>query len=455
MQTQEHEHGAPIIDEGFALSPESAATSEAVVAEDRLLPALRTLWSVRRRLARTAAIGFVFATAVAFLIPKTYVSTTRLMPPDSQSTSNLASLASIVGKLGGGIGAIAGDITGIKSSGAMFVGVLHSRTVTEALVKQFDLRSVYGYPWLHLRASEERALRKLSNNTDVTEDKKSGIITISVVDHNPQRAQSLAHAYADQLDKAVAHFSTSSAKREREFLEERLKSVKQELDAASKALSEFSSRNATIDPKEQGKEMVAAAATLQGHLIAAESELKGLQAVYTDNNVRVRSLRARIAELKSQISTVSGSRTGKDAASAMEYPSIRQLPLLGAIYADYYRRAKIQEVVFETLTQQYELAKVQEVKEVPTVRVLDPAELPERRTGPPRLAIMILGLVLGFCFGGAWVLGKAEWDKTSPEEPYKAFVIEIASSLRRHRLWTRTETTVRRLNRWLSEDAQS
>src|SRR2546430_11457055 len=62
----------------------------------------------------------------------------------------------------------------------------------------------------------------------------------------------------------------------------------------------------------------------------------------------------------------------------MPYPTIRSLPLLGAKYSDFYRRAKIQETVFELLTQQYELAKVQEAKETPSVKVLDPGTVPEK-----------------------------------------------------------------------------
>ena len=114
--------------------------------------------------------------------------------------------------------------------------------------------------------------------------------------------------------------------------------------------------------------MVEAAATLQGQLIAAQSELEGLRQIYTDNNVRVRSVRARIGELKHELERLGGK--GESATSISDqpgdsmYPSIRKLPLLGVSYADLYRRTKIQEAVLETLTKEYELAKVQEVKEI-------------------------------------------------------------------------------------------
>jgi hypothetical protein len=88
-------------------------------ARARLLARLRLLWSQRRFLVRCLLVGFVVATLVAFLIPKQFESTAQLMPPDSQSSSNLALLAGISGS--GGLGMLAGDLLGVKSTGALFV----------------------------------------------------------------------------------------------------------------------------------------------------------------------------------------------------------------------------------------------------------------------------------------------------------------------------------------------
>ena len=99
----------------------------------------------------------------------------------------------------------------------------------------------------------------------------------------------------------MVELSTSGAHRERVFLEGRLKTVQQELESAEKDFSQFASKNMAIDIKEQGKAMVEAAAVLQGQLIAAESEMEGLRQIYTNNNVRVRTLEARITELKQQL----------------------------------------------------------------------------------------------------------------------------------------------------------
>jgi capsule polysaccharide export protein KpsE/RkpR len=394
---------------------------------------LRLLWNERRFLTRAAVAGLLFGTLVAFLLPKRFESTMRLMPPDAQSTSGMATLAALNAKTGSGVGIIAGDLLGIKSSGALFIGILRSRTVEDRLVERFDLKKVYG------KRLDTDACQKLAETTAISEDRKSGILTISVTDGDRLRAAAMARAYVEELDHLVAELSTSSAHRERVFLEERLTAVKQELDQASKEFSQFASKNTAIDIKEQGKAMVDAAATLMGELIAAESELKGLEQIYTVNNVRVRSVQARISELRKQLEKMGG-KEGTEANNAATggdsmYPSIRKLPLLGVTYADLYRRTRIQEAVYETLTQEYELAKVQEAKEIPSVKVLDAPRIPERKSFPPRLLIMFLCTFLTLAGAAVLVLGKARWEEVDAQDPGKVFAQEVFQSMNARMPW--------------------
>ena len=332
--------------------PVAPGLEEPPQANDNSVAYLRLLWEHRRLLARVALYGLLTGTLVAFLIPARYDSTTRLMPPDNQSTSGLAAAAAAMSGVGAGLGGVASDLLGLKSTSDIFVGILSSRTVQDELIQQFDLKKLY---W-DRRMEDTR--RDLAQHTGISVDRKSQIISITVTDHDPKRAAAMAQAYVEELNRLVAELSTSSARRERMFLEERLKAVNQDLEVAEKEFSQFSSKNTAIDIKEQGKAMVEAAATLQGQYIAAQSELEGLKQTYTDNNVRVRSVRARIAELKRQLEKLGGKGEQASDPSGQQadylYPSIRKLPLLGVTYADLYRRTRVQEAVFETLTKEYE-----------------------------------------------------------------------------------------------------
>jgi capsule polysaccharide export protein KpsE/RkpR len=379
------------------------------------------LWNERQLLRRWTVRGAIAVTLIAFLIPKSYESTTRLMPPDNQSTAPMAMMAAMAGK-NSALGMLANDMLSLKSSDSMFMGILRSDTIQDRIIDRFDLRKVYWDKYM------QDARKDLTRNTDISQDRKSGIITVEVTDRDPKRAAEIARAYIEELDTLVAQLSTSAARRERIFIEQRLQVVRQNLTSASQTFSEFASKNSTIDIKAQSQAIVEAAATLQGQMIAAQSELEGLEQIYTPNNVRVKSLQARIGELKRQIEKMNGDSTppSLDGTKPDELsPPIRKLPLLGVRWMDLYRETKVQETVYELLTQQYEMAKIQEAKEIPTVKVLDVAGVPEKKASPPRLVIMIVGTMFCFSAACAWILGSARWRQIDSHDPNKQLAIEV------------------------------
>src|SRR5581483_7956854 len=162
------------------------------------------LWERRRFLARTAAYALGASTIIAFVIPKRYESTTRVMPPDARSGAGIAMMAAMSGKANPGLTSLAGDLLGMKSSGALFTDILRSRTVEDRLIDRFDLRKVYRERYW------QDARQYLAEQTAVSEDRKSGVITITVTDRDPRRAAQLAQAYVEELDRLVAEVSTSS-----------------------------------------------------------------------------------------------------------------------------------------------------------------------------------------------------------------------------------------------------
>jgi len=281
---------------------------------------------------------------------------------------------------------------------------------------------------------ETAARKKLEDRTEVSEDRKNGILRLTVTDRDPKRAAAMAASYVSELDALIAQLTTSSARRERQFLEERLSGVAKDLASAEEDFSRFASQNAALDIAEQTKAMVMATATLEGQLIAAQAELQGLRQIYTNQNVRVRAVEARIDELRKQIARIGGkaqdSAADQEAGAEFSYPTLRQLPVLGVPYAEKFRRLKVEEAVFETLTKEYELAKVQEAKEIPTVKILDPPEVPERSSFPPRLWIVGLGTLSSLIFGAAWVVGTARWQEIDSDHPGKQLAAEIFQAMK-------------------------
>jgi uncharacterized protein involved in exopolysaccharide biosynthesis len=411
-----------------------AANPVAVPPENWVVNA-RLLWENRGRLARTAAIAFAVSVGIAFAIPKQYTASTSIMPPDEGGggAALLSALGARAGGLGG-LGSLAGSLLGTHGSSSLFVDLLHSGTVSGHLIDRFDLLRVY-----HKRYKVDAA-KYLAHHTTIVDDKKTGVVTITVVDEDPRRARDLAQAYLDELNQIVARTATSSARQERLFLERRLASVHEDLERAQLELSDFSSTHATVDIKEQTRAMVDAAAKVQGQLVASQAELGSLKQIYGDGNVRVRAAQSSVDLLQGELQKLSGTDAPLAPSGAVSgnpnqlSPPLRQLPRLAVPYADLYRRVKVQETVYELLTQEYELARIQEAKDIPAVQVIDAPGIPEKKSFPPRL-IVALGLTL-FCeiAAAAFLLMRQSWNGMSEDDARKILLRDMGRSLAWRRL---------------------
>jgi capsule polysaccharide export protein KpsE/RkpR len=422
----------------------TSAPSRAIVEINQQVPAhwaarASLLWRHRRMLARVTAIALVVSFAIAFLIPKQYKATASIMPPDQQNSGALmlAALARGGGSGLGSLGTLASSLLGGHTTTALFVNLLESGTVRGHLIDRFQLQKVY-----HTRYRFTTA-KHLARLTKITDDKKSGVITIEVEDTDPVRARDMAQAYLDELSNLVNKTSTSSARQERIFIEHRLHDVENNLEHAQLELSEFSSKNTTVDIKEQTRAMVDTGARVQGELLVQQAGLQSLRQIYGDGNVRVKETEARIAALQKDMQQMTGSSaplpaadSGLDGAASSGdkgelYPPLRQLPRLAVPYADLYRTVKVQEVIFELLTQQYEMARLEEAKDIPAISVIDAPGIPEKKSFPPRLILMVVLTFLSFSVAASLILFREVWSRVSPDDPRKALAAEVVPVIRR------------------------
>ena len=374
------------------------------------------MWPRRWWLAKLMACSALAAGIFAFVLPNQYESTATLMPPDDSALSGGPLTATLEGGANPDAG-LASALFGEQTPGDVFVGVLQSRTVQEDIVKHLDLLHVYRVKYL------DDARKVLSSRSRISQDKKSGIISITVTDKDPNRARQIAQDYVDELNALISRLSSSSARRERVFLDDRLKTVTLELDQATQALSEFSSKNGTENIQDQSKAMLDATGRLQGELIVAEGDLKSLGAIYGPDNVRVQAAKARVDELRSNLEKMSGAgheESESDSTSDEIYPSLRQLPILGETYYNLYRRTTMLETIYVLLSKQDEIAKVEEAEESSSVKVLDQPNVPERKSSPHRLTIVLAVTLFSALCGTLWLMGKAWWTWSAQQESLMA-----------------------------------
>ena len=393
---------------------------------------IELIWRERRFVVRCSSLIVLVCAIVAIVLPNNYTATTRLMPADYGGGSGAGLALSALSDLdgagnGGGITNVASRLLGMNTSGDLLIGVIKSETVEDRVIKRLNLMQVYSDKFI------EDGREHLESHTSLSTDAKTGIITISVTDKNPGRAAQIANAYVTELNQALAEVNTSSAHRERLFLEQRLQEVNHQSEADAREFALFSSQNGAVDIPDQAKSMVAAGAELQSQLIVAQSELKGLEQIYSGNNARVKAARARVDELQSQVNKFGGKNVNPSTDTSLGedqlYPSVRQLPLLGVKYLDLYRRSKVNDAVFELLTKEYEIAKLQEAREIPTAQVLDVALIPGKKSSPHRGLILLAGLFTGFVFSCSYLIGDMLWHRTEETNPKRLLARDIVVSV--------------------------
>ncbi len=364
------------------------ARDQMKVEEDEinLLDLLLVLLKHKKMILGAMAVAFLLACGGALLMPNIYTATARILPPQQEKGGGLGAL------LAGGMGDLA-SLAGVSAGGSsadQYVGMLQSRRVADRIIERFGLMERFEWQ------SRMGAYQTLNGKIKASSDKKTGFITINVEDKDPKFAAELANAYIDELKKLNVQINLNSAGRERLFLEERLGMVKVDLALAEDRLREFQQTNKAIKMDAQATAVIEGIAQLKGEIASKEVELGVLLTSQTEQNPQVRALREGIGQLKAQLRKLGDSSTGRKVSSDI-FISAADVPNVGLQYARLMRDYKVQETLFELLTKQFEMAKINEAKNTSALQVLDEAMVPDKKSKPKRSLIVLLAtFVVGF-----------------------------------------------------------
>lgn len=312
----------------------------------------------------------VVAAATTLLMPNIYTATTRILPPQQQQSAALSMLGQLTGLAAG-----TASVLGIKNPNDLYVGILKSESVSDAIIRRFDLRNLYEQDTL---VETREALAKVV--AVAAED--SGIISISVDDEDPQRAADIANAYVDALHAINSRLALTEASQRRLFFEKQLEQVKAALGNAEEALKQTQETTGVIELDEQAKALIAAVAALRAQIAAKEVALAAMRSYATENNPDYQLGRQELLALRTQLAKLEHS------GDSTLVPSGR-LPQVGLQSIRSLRDLKYYEKLFELTAQQYELARIDEARDASLVQVLDRATPPDDKSKPARTLIVI------------------------------------------------------------------
>src|SRR6266850_1301355 len=327
------------------------------------------LLHVARARARFLIVNVAITTIVALLVsltlPKWYSARAVLLPPTEDDIGS--ALSQFMPRGFAGV-----RLPGAPTLADVFVAVLKSRSVADRIVERFDLVKRYK------ARDAERAAKELEGHVKFLVGDE-GTIAILAEDREPQTAAAMANAYVEELDSFNLKTRTTSAKRTRAFIEERLELAKRDLAAAEDRLRDYQqARNLpAMASSDRGDSDVGA--RLMAQKIALEVKLQVLRQSLAEDSEDVRRVRQELAAIERQVGG---------------------LPRAGVEIMRLWRDVKVQEQVFELLTAQLEEARIRETRDTPTVQLLDAATVPLHKSRPKRSLIVIAGFLLG-AFGSA------------------------------------------------------
>ncbi len=348
--------------------------------EINLLDYWRVLVKRKKYIALIGGMAFVTSIVVSLLLPKIYAAQTSILPPQ-QDTMSLAFGAK---QMGGAMEGLAGGLLGLKTPADLWVGILKSNTVNDAIIDRFKLKEGFKTKTI------EETRKALKDVVKILKEKE-GIISITVEGRDPKRAAQMANAFIEELDKVNKQQVMTSGGRMRVFVEKRLLESKQALTKAEEAVRSFQEQNKAVKLDDQSKAIIGAVGALRGELMAREVELQTMLSFATPNHPKVGILQTEVEELKERLRELAEGKKERDNPRLKDiFIPTAKIPDLGLRYVRLLREVTIQETLHTLLTQQYEISRIQEAKDSPTVQVLDVAKVPEKKVKPKRTLIVLL-----------------------------------------------------------------
>lgn len=383
----------------------------------------------------------LIATIVAFILPKSYQSTTlvRVKSGGSSATAGYAAMAA-----GFGI-----DIGGGNSgSPESYIELMKSREVLEPIIAELDLSD----------EDKEKLTAEgfAKKNLEVTNIKKTDLITIAAYGKTPEEAQMISQGIADNFLALMTKLNKEDNSSILKFLDERMKIAKEEMETAENKLQAYQQEHKIYAPDEQAKAIIAnlnnydtTIAQLQAQsegdsaklagvtsqleqqnaslleynvsdntnigniresIVNKRVELVGLQQQFTDEHPDVikakeelNSLEISLSDeitkavnsqsvtlspvqsnlLKDKISTevqISVNNASLEALKAKQAEAQESIATLSADSVEYMRlsrEATITGQVYTSLVQNYEQTRIQEAKDSMDIQIIDAADLPK------------------------------------------------------------------------------
>jgi tyrosine-protein kinase Etk/Wzc len=343
--------------------------------EWNLVHSVRGLIRRRRTLFLWSMIGLVAGIALAAFLKPVYTAQAVFLPPKEQDTQNGPAI-----------------ILGETSPSDIYLGMLTSRTVADDVIDHVGLMSIY-------KAKLRDSARLMLTDSSKFTVNKGSLIAVRITTNDPTLSARIANAYLEALYRLNGSMSDSTSDHRSAYLESQLEEARNSLAQAEQALKTTQQRTGLVLPTGEAQAGLSATAQLQSLIEANETRLAGLLVSETDQNAQVIELRSELKQLRAQLAEQQ-SQIGHHTGIA----STADLPELTLENEQKERELHMRETIFDSIVQQYEKARFAATDPGPLLQIVDRAEIPERKSGPPRRLIAVIGMLIGFTLSFLWII---------------------------------------------------
>jgi len=368
---------------------QSVPSNEYYNEEIDLVEYIRVIWKYRTFIAIIVGTTFVISTIVSFLLPKQYMAT-ALISAGTIGGDEAGKYVSMLKGMSGGFF----NIGAASTSNMQVLGLLKSRSLADHLITKFDLMKEF-------KIKKRDAARSIISNLLQGSETKEDLIQISVEYKNPQKAALFINEAVNYIDQMINNLNIFGVSKQRIFLENRLMEIKESLDLSENKLKEFQEKHRLLDIETQTSIAVNTLSIINTQIIEAETEFGIKTQLRSPYDPELLNLQAKIVELKKQQAKMirKSSKVEPRLESNSDYLiALDQTPEIGLDFLRLKRELKTHESLFELLTEQYELAKIDETKNLPKISIIDRASVPELKTKPNKKLIVVVSTTLAILF---------------------------------------------------------
>jgi uncharacterized protein involved in exopolysaccharide biosynthesis len=337
----------------------------------------------RWRIAQTTGIFILIGIILCLVLPVRYTSKAELMPP--QKVDSLSEM--LTAELGIGSLASAAGGSFLRDPNAVYIGILQSRPIEDAIIKKFDLMHAF-----HNKNMSD-CRRELESRTEI-ESEKSTLLTISVKDRDPQRAADLVNAYIAEFRSLTTSVALQETARRRLFYEEQLSRQKDALAMAEMNLTQVQKNKGMVHPL-QAEVLMGSLATLRAQIAAQQVQVQGLRSFSTEHNADLQIAEKELAAMQAEAARMAEHGN----SSGFSDIGLKDVPDVGLSFVRATREVEYQQAVYTLLLKQYEAARLDESNEAYVVQVVE-RPIPMDHISSPRYALILaICTILGFLLG--------------------------------------------------------